>query len=123
REVRDRGDDAVRLDARRLDRVRTELAGAYEDGMHPDAVRADHVGLEVVTDHPGHRRLGVECATGGVEVRGTRLAEYGRRGLGRVLEAGDVTTGVEQRPALRLPPAVAVQAVEVGPQLELGEGA
>ena len=44
--------------------------------------------------------LGVERAAGGVEVGDARLAEHGRLGLRRVLEPGDVTAGVEQRPVL-----------------------
>ena len=91
--------------------------------MHPHAARAGDIGLEVVADHPGHGRLGVERAAGGVEVGGARLAEHGGRRLRRVLEPGDVAAGVEQWPAGRLPPAVAVQAVEVGAHLELRERA
>ena len=89
----------------------------------PDSARAGDVGLEVVADHPGHRGLGVERAAGGVEVRGARLAEHGRRRLGCVLEPGDVAAGIEQRPARRLPPAVAVEAIELGAHLELRERA
>ena len=42
---------------------------------------------------------------------------------GGVLEPGDERAGVEQRPARRLPPAVAVQAVELGACVELRERA
>ena len=43
--------------------------------------------------------------------------------LGRVLESRDEGAGVQHRAARRLPPAVLVQAVELGAALELGEGA
>ena len=63
------------------------------------------------------------ASSAAVEVRGARLAEHGRLDLGRVLEPGDERARVEQRPARRLPPAVLVQAVELGARLELGERA
>ena len=90
----------------------------------PCSVRADDVALEVVADHPR-------------QLRRRRRAPRARRrstaalGLpstvasmsGGVLEPGDERARVEARPVGGLPPAVPVQAVELGAGLELEERA
>ena len=63
----------------------------------PMPLGAGDVALEVVADHPGELRIGVERLERGREVRGARLAEDGRLDLRRVLEACDEGARVEQR--------------------------
>ena len=86
-------------------------------------MRARDVGLDVITDHPGHACVGVELVERSLEVGRRRLAEDSRVDVRRVLETGDERTGVERRPVLRLPPAVLVQAVQLGAAFELVERA
>jgi hypothetical protein len=54
-----------------------------------------------------------------LEVRRRRLAQHRRLDLRRVLEPRDESAGVERGAVLRLPPAVLVQAVQLGAALEL----
>ena len=86
-------------------------------------VRADDVALEIVADHPRQPRLGVERLERGGEVGVARLAEHGRLDVGGVLEPRDERARVEARAVRGLPPAVLVQAVQLGARLELVEGA
>ena len=80
----------------------------------PCALRTGDVALEVVADHPGQLRVGVDRLQRGGEVLRARLAQHHRLDPGGVLEPGDEGACVEPRPGRRLPPAVAVQAVELG---------
>src|SRR2546430_12691858 len=122
RKLRDRRDDSVRSDPTRLHGVRTELARSHQHGLHPVALRAADVRVDVVTDHPGQAGIGVERLESSFEVGGRGLAEHDRLDVGRVLESGDEGAGVEEWPVLRLPPAVLVQAGELRAPLELVEG-
>src|SRR5664279_6583425 len=100
----DRRDDAVRLRACALNGVRPELSRAHEHGLHTDALGADDVALEIVADHPGHLRIGVERLARRGEVRRARLSEHDRLDAGGILETRNVGARVELRAALRLPP-------------------
>ena len=111
------------MDVRALDLLGPELPGPHEHGAEPAGLGADDVALEVVADHPRHPRVRVERLERRVEVRRRRLAEDRRLDLRRELEAGDERAGVEHRPVLRLPPAVAMQREEVGAHLDLAERA
>ena len=102
--------------------VGPELPGADEHRAQPEPLAAGDVALEVVADHPRHIGVGVERLDRGSEVRRARLAEHGRLDPGGVLEPGHDCAGVETRPLGRLPPAVAVQAVELGAGEQLQEG-
>ena len=94
-----------------------------EQRLHAEELRAADVLVEVVGDHPGQLRLGVERGERGGEAGGARLADHRRLDAGRVLERGDEGAAVEHRAARGLPPRVLVQAEEVGAGLDLGERA
>ena len=106
-----------------LDLVRPELAGADENRAHPDALGAGDVAFDVVADHPGHLGVGVERLDRRAEVGGARLAEHDRLDTRHVFEPRDEGARVEPRAVGRLPPAVLVQAVELGAGEELEERA
>ena len=86
---------------------------------HPEELRAADVVLEVVRDEPRQLGLRAQVLERRREVRRARLAEHDRLVVARVLEARHERARVEHRTALRLPPAVLVQAVELRTVLEL----
>src|SRR5688572_20288678 len=71
--VSERVDDGVRLDERVCEGLFPELPRADEDRPESAALCAGDVGLEVVTDHPGHLRVGVERLERRAEERWARL--------------------------------------------------
>src|SRR5579862_4967489 len=106
-----------------LELVGTELAGADEDRLEAVCATAGDVALEVVSDHPGELGIGVERRERRAEERRAGLAEHGRLDAGDVLQARNEGARIQTWAVGRLPPLVAVQAVELGSGFELVEGA
>ena len=100
-------------------RARPRRDGTCRCGRAPSSARAaapGDVGLDVVADHPRHLRVRVESLE--------RRAEVGALGFPTTVASTSAAysrpatkqPGVEERPARGLPPAVLVQAVELGTQ-------